>query len=732
MSAPAAGGVSSISAVSCARGRLDIFTVGQDGNIYWAFRGGIPRGSAAGLMFKGLVGQPTVMASAVVGPNALLEQPNLPSGNLPSEGSAQGGLSGGPAGGTKPPLGMLGGPVVGAFHGESASVPVPDWSPWAVIPGLNVCPLAPVCAVSRGFGLIDVFVVGFDGLVHQSSWSGLGTGGWSGWAVVGGDPLKLVTVLHAPITGVVRAGGRLDLFGTDIDGTILWARRDPQTGAWDGWRPVSPISAPLVPPGAPVGAASAAPYLMAVFVAANDGQIYFTERDTTIGEHYWASWWPIGADEVQARSPIVAVSRSSWQLDLFYVGKDNHVRNAWRTGPNPWNAFVMEGLVAGSTRAVAAISRGYDLLDVLVVADTGSVLHAAWSEKGGWKGWNVVGLIEVIPRATIGLGSPAADDLHIFVVGLNGHSLTTSRELDSVVTPVKWQWHGWRNIPWVSCNLADPKIDQWYDVGVALDINYDKSVWGNQGATNDGVFWYVVANSDDSRRLTKFGTQPGTDMLDDGTAVDIGVANHIGPPFLFVHPKTHEASILIATQGPYGVFRISTALGDANWMAPETVEGHPDPNHFAWCSVNPLNGRLYTAPFEADTLRICWAFDVVSLKRCPEDDIVLGPSTLNLSDAGDRGVQAAVFTSRGHLVLVRNNPNVIFCFSSITGHCFGNKDLGNWGHGPSEPENVFVRSLELDSEFPSQVHVSENFHSILKDLQFLQVHSLRTPEPWLL
>jgi hypothetical protein len=106
----------------------------------------------------------------------------------------------------------------------------------------------------------------------------------------------------------------------------------------------------------------------------------------------------------------------------------------------------------------------------------------------------------------------------------------------------------------------------------------------------------------------------------------------------------------------------------------------------------------------------------------PGDDIKIGPVPLDLDN-----VQGGTFTANGRLILVRSDFNAVFCFSSLNGHCFGAKELGDFGSDGSEVESVTLRSwqfagvsaqvhiLELDNDWPSK----DDFY----------LHSFQLPDP---
>lgn len=134
-----------------------------------------------------------------------------------------------------------------------------------------------------------------------------------------------------------------------------------------------------------------------------------------------------------------------------------------------------------------------------------------------------------------------------------------------------------------------------------------------------------------------------------------------------------------------------------------------DDGHFAWCAVNPLNGRLYTSNYKG-TLLCAYDKDwsVPNMIRCREDDI---PLSYAPSDA--QYLQGGVFTSGGKVLLVRGRTagyGEMYCYSAITGKLVDSKILGQYGHvgsvywdTGSEIESVTIRACS-DGRY---VHVLE-------------------------
>lgn len=135
---------------------------------------------------------------------------------------------------------------------------------------------APVAALARQPGILDLFVVGNDGRVYTSSWVE-GVTDWSGlgsrWRNIGG-----VFPVGAQVAAVSRKPGQLDLFVTGNDGRVYTSWWTEGVTDWSGlgdrWRNIGGV----FPNAARVSAVARRPDQLDLFATGNDGIVY-------------TSWW---------------------------------------------------------------------------------------------------------------------------------------------------------------------------------------------------------------------------------------------------------------------------------------------------------------------------------------------------------------------------------------------------------------------------------------------------------
>lgn len=278
---------------------------------------------------------------------------------------------------------------------------------------------APVAAVARTKDHLDVFVVGNDGCVYTSWWhEGIN---WSGagdnWRNIGG-----VFPPGAPITAVSRHPGQLDLFITGNDGcvyTCWWTEKGDWSGVANNWRNIGGI----FPAGAPVSAVSRTPDHLDVFITGNDGCVYTCWWNAGADWSGLGGWMNLGGI-FPAGAPVKAVSRTLAHLDLFITGHDGCVYTCWWNDRTPWsgvgNKWRNIGGFFPAAAPVEAIARLPGHLDVFITGADGCVYTSWWNDLNDWSGaannWRNIGGV-FPPAAKVAAIARMHNHLDLFIVG---------------------------------------------------------------------------------------------------------------------------------------------------------------------------------------------------------------------------------------------------------------------------------------------------------------------------
>lgn len=310
--------------------------------------------------------------------------------------------------------------------------PIQSWTGWRPVATPPAVRLTSdlsgiVTSIDRtsGFGNLDIFAVGEDGNVY-TAWFRPAQG-WRGWLPVATTPagvrlegVSAITSSLDPATGF----GNIDVFAVGSDGVVYTAWWRPSQG-WQGWRPVATL-----PAGVRLlrGISTLVSSLdrdsgfgnLDLFAAGDDGRVYTAWFRLRQG---WQGWLPVATlpSGLSLRPGIKALVSSLDEdtgfgnLDVFAVDTAGLVHTAWwrpRQGWHGWlpvattppggvqltpglNAAVISREQMG-VEAVAAgtLPRGgFGSLDVYAVGSDDRVYTAWWRPGQGWQGWLPVGTL---------------------------------------------------------------------------------------------------------------------------------------------------------------------------------------------------------------------------------------------------------------------------------------------------------------------------------------------------
>ncbi len=320
---------------------------------------------------------------------------------------------------------------------------------WIDLNGGVFSPDSPISGVSRDFGKLDVFVIGFDGRVWAAALNRkTNNGEWRGWWSV----LNAVSIIGTKVGVVSRHPDLLDIFMVGTDGNIYtaaWDQNRDNEGEWRGWWQIANGKAL---PGSLVSAASRGINNLDVFVAGTDGRVW----TAAWAGAEWAGWWPVLNLEVLPASPVSAISRAPDWLDVYVTGKNGGIYSAsWHPsftdGWHGWWAILDPNgpfkVQPGSPIAVA--SSGPDHLELFVVGLDGGVWKLdwgpeTWGDNFSEGNWSRIKDLTVKPGSTISVNTTKYGQ-ELYVVGSDRRIWTADRYHNS-----RDKWYGWFpiNTPW--------------------------------------------------------------------------------------------------------------------------------------------------------------------------------------------------------------------------------------------------------------------------------------------
>lgn len=631
------------------------------------------------------------------------------------------------------------------------------WTSWKRVGTLQVAPCAPITAVSTKSGVIDLFAVDASGRIFNT-WShpvGIQRAYFWDWTELPAS-IPLRTTLHAPLSFVNVGGILYLLLVVGLDGRVYMNVNVKATGQWFGWFKVGPndgLLAPGVaaPPGAPIGVAwiirSGTDWEYELFVVGNDGLIYWMASRAGMASQ---NQFPLqliipNVPKISPRTPVTAIWRTNDKLDVFFTdstsGLVKTVRLATTTGFPVGLLFSYTTALGGEFKdrtPVSAVSMAPDRVDIFAKDVNGSVVWNGNSPGESWTGnaFRVVNtdLFNASQPVAVGAVSRSLYKLDVAVARYDGFIITAAWELADLWTGFR----GWWQIGSVQTGMRNPRVSEW--TWRAVIFQKFNTAWSEeaQGVTTDGYDWFLTSNSKNYKSVIQFdqgfGILARLDLTDQGAHVS---AADWFDGRIYVPLEKNQDSIWTAwTEQNQG------ETWELGLFSDISVGTTTRSNDTSYCAVNPLNGRLYTSPWNDGPLHM-FAYDLEFANgeavRRPEDDIFLGDPDREFTD-----IQGGVFTKGGRIILVRgteawwdigSGTQTLFCFSAITGDFLGsrdlNPDLDNRGGDSDgrEVESVTVSPRWLVSDGRRiDVHVFELLNNETRyDDCFL--HSFSVPNP---
>lgn len=191
------------------------------------------------------------------------------------------------------------------------------WRGWWPVAGGKGLPGSLVSAAAMGPDHLDVFVAGLDGHVWTAAWGPQTNWEWAGWWQI----YDLQVPVGAPVSAVSRAPGWLDIFVVGADGGIYSAAYNTSfSDWWHGWWQIQQGKAR---PGSQVAALSRDSNSLDIFVVGEDNRVWTAWWR---GQE-WKGWSYIGDENFQVApgTQVSAVAKGKDGIDIFAIGSDGRV-----------------------------------------------------------------------------------------------------------------------------------------------------------------------------------------------------------------------------------------------------------------------------------------------------------------------------------------------------------------------------------------------------------------------
>ena len=183
---------------------------------------------------------------------------------------------------------------------------------------------------------------------------------------------------------------------------------------------------------------------------------------------------------------VSIVTRSRNVLDAFAVGSDGRVYTAaWKPGDSAfrgWWKIGITDLEVPPCSTATVVSRSANNLDVFVTGIDGQVYTAAWEPSNGgngWRGWWPVANLKAQPGSPVSAVSHSANKLDIFVAGADGKVWSASREPSDGGKEFTRRKVGDLTVPPAApISVVSRSQDKWDIFATGIDGKVYNAAWG--------------------------------------------------------------------------------------------------------------------------------------------------------------------------------------------------------------------------------------------------------------
>jgi len=156
-------------------------------------------------------------------------------------------------------------------------------------------------------------------------------------------------------------------------------------------------------------------------------EVFWIGPDGSVRDAFWYnnSGWKnfilAPAGTASTNGSIAAVSRASGSMEVFWIGPDGSVRDAYWSDKVGWKNFILAPAGSASTNgSIAAVSRASGSMEVFWIGPDGSVRDAYWSDKVGWNHFVLAPAGSASTNGSIAAVSRASGSMEVFWIGPDG------------------------------------------------------------------------------------------------------------------------------------------------------------------------------------------------------------------------------------------------------------------------------------------------------------------------
>lgn len=266
------------------------------------------------------------------------------------------------------------------------------------VPGALAADDSPLTAVSRRSDHMEVWWLGRTDPLVQGAYRYIDSADdWKSYTI----PRQLLKAMpRSAIAAVSRDDPFMEVwwigagFGDDVPvlGAYWPKPNEPHKGDWAPYRLSSPAFEKYASGSSGMVAVSRRSKFMEVWWIGPDGRVHgawwWEDDPVSDPNQRWHPYPVPGADDAAFGGGVAAVSRNSACMAVVWIGNEGQVRGAsWEQDVHDWKPYddaVAPKRSAAQSHSIVAISRTSETIDVLWVGEEGEVRSATWTDGVGW------------------------------------------------------------------------------------------------------------------------------------------------------------------------------------------------------------------------------------------------------------------------------------------------------------------------------------------------------------
>lgn len=271
----------------------------------------------------------------------------------------------------------------GALYHAWQTSPGGTWSSWQSLGG-SWSSTDSIAVAQNANGVLEAFLVGYNSVLYHAWQTSAGSSTWSSWHSLGGT-----WSLRDAIAVAQNSDGRLEVFLVAQNGQLDHAWQTSPEGSWSSWAGLGGNW----PTQDSIGLAVNQDGRLEAFMIGNDGHIYNAWQEWPGGSWSAPSWQLLGGNWPSSDSVSVATNPSDGQMEVVLIGYSGHLYTAEQMGAGgSWTTWSSLGGTLPSLDGIAEAANADGRLQTFLTGYN-SQLYTTWQTQpdAAWSSWKSLG-----------------------------------------------------------------------------------------------------------------------------------------------------------------------------------------------------------------------------------------------------------------------------------------------------------------------------------------------------